>query len=274
LKLVMTLLVRDEADIIAANLDYHFAQGVDMAIVTDNRSRDGTMKILRRYEQESRIRLLRERGQAFHAKRWRTRMSRVAAEEGADWVITNDADEFWWPRESDLKTTFERYPAEVGVVIASRSNFAPVPEDDRPFFERMTLRESDSRNALGAPLPGKVAHRASPTARIAQGNHRARGVPGAMVDTDAVEVLHFPWRSYAQFEAKVVTMGRAYRRNKRIGPGTGRVRRWLFDLWEQGRLRDYYAEQLAEAHRDGLVEDVRLRDYLRGMRNAELRVVR
>jgi hypothetical protein len=38
MKLVMTLLVRDEQDILADNLDFHLAQGVDEVIVTDNGS--------------------------------------------------------------------------------------------------------------------------------------------------------------------------------------------------------------------------------------------
>ncbi len=32
---MMTLLVRNEEDVLAANLDYHLAQGVDQFIVTD-----------------------------------------------------------------------------------------------------------------------------------------------------------------------------------------------------------------------------------------------
>jgi hypothetical protein len=265
-KLAMTLLVRDEADIIAANLDYHFAQGVDFAVVTDNRSKDDTRRILRGYQKQGRIRLLRERAKDFKAQRWRTRMSRVAAEEGADWVITNDADEFWWPREGDLRASLERFPDEVGVVLAPRSNFVPAPEDGRPFLERMILREVESRNPFGKPLQPKVAHRASAKVKIAQGNHKARGVPGKTVETDAFEVLHFPWRSYEQFEAKVVAMGRAYERNKEVGPGTGRVRRWLFEVWQQGGLPDYYAQQLAaDGPREGLVEDVRLRDFMRAV---------
>jgi hypothetical protein len=36
MKLVMTLLVRDEEDIVADALDFHLAQGVDQVIVTDN----------------------------------------------------------------------------------------------------------------------------------------------------------------------------------------------------------------------------------------------
>ena len=49
MRLAMTLLVRDEADIIEANLRYHRAQGVDFFVVGDNGSEDGTLEILERY---------------------------------------------------------------------------------------------------------------------------------------------------------------------------------------------------------------------------------
>ena len=45
-KLAMTLIVRNEADIIEDNLRYHRAQGVDFFIVLDNGSTDGTLEIL------------------------------------------------------------------------------------------------------------------------------------------------------------------------------------------------------------------------------------
>ena len=40
MKLFMTLLLRDEEDIVRENLDFHLAQGVDRVIVTDNGSED------------------------------------------------------------------------------------------------------------------------------------------------------------------------------------------------------------------------------------------
>jgi hypothetical protein len=270
MKLVMTLLVRDEADIVAANLDYHFAQGVDLAIVTDNRSRDETLEILRGYEGSGRVHVLSEEGEDFRAWHWRTRMSRLAAEKGATWVIPNDADEFWWPRRGTLKETFLAYAEGVGVVRAGRSNFAPRPDDGRPFFERLTLREVESKNPIGKPLPPKIAHRASPTVEVGQGSHRVDGVPGERLEDDAVEVLHFPWRSYEQFERKVITLGEAYRRNTELGPGTGRARRWLYEVWERGELPDYYAGKLVAggALPEGLVEDTRLRDFMRELEAA------
>ncbi len=42
MKLVMTLLVRDEQDIIRENIEFHLAQGVNFFVVTDNKSVDAT----------------------------------------------------------------------------------------------------------------------------------------------------------------------------------------------------------------------------------------
>ena len=60
MNVVMTLLVRDEEDILEANIDHHFAQGVDFVIATDNGSVDDTAGILERYEREGRLRLIHE----------------------------------------------------------------------------------------------------------------------------------------------------------------------------------------------------------------------
>ena len=48
--LARTLLVRDERDTVRANLEYHLARGVDLAIVTDNGSEDETPEIVMEYE--------------------------------------------------------------------------------------------------------------------------------------------------------------------------------------------------------------------------------
>ena len=269
MKLVMTLLVRDEEDIVADNLDFHLEQGVDEVIVTDNGSVDGTLEILRAYEARGLVRIIVEPTDDYSQGRWVTRMARIAAtEHKADWVINNDADEFWWPREGTLRTLFEGLGGDVGVVVGHRTNFVPRPEDDRPYWERMTLRERESLNPVGKPLPPKLAHRAHPEIVVVQGNHRIKGPDvGSEVDDGSIEILHFPMRSYAQFENKIVKGGRAYARNKELPEKTGRTWRRLYETWEQGGLPAHYeASVVAEAARQDLLEDTRLRDYLEALR--------
>ena len=103
--LVLTLLCRDEADILESMLRFHLAQGVDRIIATDNGSVDGSLEILQRFERRGQLTLLEESEHTHDQAVWVTRMARMAAAMGADWVINSDADEFWWPHQGDLKTS-------------------------------------------------------------------------------------------------------------------------------------------------------------------------
>jgi hypothetical protein len=132
----------------------------------------------------------------------------------------------------------------------------------------MTLRERVSVNPLGNPLPPKVAHRGHREITVAQGNHKVEGVDlGERLDDGRIEILHFPMRTYAQFENKIVKGGRAYARNRELPHRTGRTWRRLYEIWEQGGLRAHYEENVAtDGDRDDLIEDERLREYLGDLR--------
>jgi glycosyltransferase involved in cell wall biosynthesis len=269
MKLVMTLLVRDEQDIVAENLDFHLAQGVDEVIVTDNGSEDATLDILSEYEARGVVRVIHEPSDDYSQGKWVTRMARMAASDlGADWVINSDADEFWWPRTGTLASTFEALDGDVGIVVARRTNFVPQPEGEGPFWERMTVRERESLNPVGKPLPPKLAHRAHPEIEVVQGNHRVRGADlGERLDDGTLVILHFPMRSYAQFENKIVKGGQAYARNRELPENVGRTWRRLYEVWQRGELPQHYAESVvSDPDREDLVTDTRLRDYLRELR--------
>jgi len=192
MKLVMTLFVRNEEDILETNLRYHLERGVDLVIATDNLSEDGTPEILAEHARAGHLHLLRHTEDDYAQPEAMTRMARTAAEElGADWVIHNDADEFWWPHEGGLKEAFSAVPTRYGAVAAYRTNFVPRPEDGRTFPDRLDvvelpdierLRDRDARREYGMRhfLVPKLAHRAVPEVEVLDASH---GVAGPGLET-------------------------------------------------------------------------------------------
>ena len=118
--LALTLVVRDEEDILAANLDFHLAQGVDVILVIDHGSTDRTPEILREYEGRGQVRAFRDDDRAHDQSARVERLLRIAAEEhDAEWVIHCDADEFWMPTAGSLRDVFAAVPERFGYMVVA-----------------------------------------------------------------------------------------------------------------------------------------------------------
>lgn len=278
MKLVMTLLVRNEVDVIEANLEYHLAQGVDFVIVTDHGSEDGTSEILREYERMGVAKVIRDEEEGHHQSNRVTRMAEIARlGHGADWVIHNDADEFWWPLVGDLRDVFSSVPPQFGQIKVKRRNFRPEPDGEGPFYSRLVHREANSLNLPGAQLEAKVAHRAQSGVLVAPGNHSLRGVdlPTAPF-SEVLEIFHFPMRSYEQFEHKVVQIGHGYEQLPDRSPTVGIDQLTLLEWHRTGKLRDYYEGLVLDQdalerglQMGSIVVDRRLEDFMRGVHAGE-----
>jgi len=270
MKVVLTMVVRDEEDILDAQLTFHLNAGVDFILVTDHRSVDGTRDILEGHVRDGHMRVIREDRENTRQGEWMTRMARLAAiEHGADWVLNSDADEFWWPHGGTLRDALAHIPRRYGIVQAVSRYFVPRPYDGGPFAERMTVRL-----APGAPINdpatpfrpvAKVAHRAHPGAIVQDGNHVVQGIgKGSLRGWRPLEILHMPLRTPAQCARKYEKTWLAWEQNLRGDLARARV------LHDEARLDFFYDRVVVDdaAVERGLddgsvVIDTRLRDALR-----------
>ncbi len=277
MKLVMTLLARDEADVVDAQIAFHLHAGVDFVVATDNRSEDGTTEILERYQQAGRLHLLRESGDDMRQDEWVTRMARLAATDfGADWVLNADADEFWWPRGGSLKDVLALVPSRYGLVRGCWRHFLPRANGEENFAERMTVRlctpAHPGEKATIFHAHQKVAHRADPEVAIAPGNHDAAAPSLAppIRGWHPLEVLHFSLRSVAQLERKAIRDWRGWVQNPH-GPTLHQV--LAYEAGRDGRAEEYFDsfvvsdDDVERGVANGtLAVDTRLRDALRAIR--------
>lgn len=204
MKLVMTLLVRNEDDIIEENLLFHRAMGVDTFVVTDHKSTDGTTDILLKYKKEGWVDLLFESTDTYNQGVWVSEMARRAyTEHGADWVINNDADEFWVPPTGTLKDYLEGIPSDVGTLHVNRLDFHYRPFNNAAFYEALLFREWVCKWT-------KCCHRGVPDVSVEIGNHNAYSkelsgrYPRSISAMNALKVLHYPIRSYERYFKKMV----------------------------------------------------------------------
>lgn len=227
MKLAMTLMVRDEVDIVGAMLDHHLRQGVDVIIVTDNGSVDGTYELLQGYAERGVVDL---RSDPVHQKQQGVTVTRMAREaktvHGADWVINADADEFWLPVQPGitLREAFENIPVSIqafDVPVHDMIGPAAIAGSGLQRLAYRDLRSVDALQRVGlkAHATHDAAHIGDAEVEVVQGNHfvslENRGpVPAGF----EVEVLHFPWRSWEQYSRKVRNAGSAYESSPDLTP--------------------------------------------------------
>jgi glycosyltransferase involved in cell wall biosynthesis len=246
--LSMNLLIKNEADIIAENIHVHAALGVDSFVVMDNGSTDDTIDIIRSLAQKYSITLIERPTLDYQQSNWKTEMAHIARKKhGADWVIANDADEFWIPKTGKLKdeltktgsilycerrnVLYEREAFENGLDFYSQSLCVASPVNYRKGGEVCDTQ----RSIMLGNIHGKVMVRSLGMLRIKGGNHRAWHAWGWLNQKKStnITVYHYPIRSLASFVANIEN--RAALLNKGVTKMGNHYRRWV-SLYNAGEL--------------------------------------
>lgn len=265
-RLVMTLLVRNEADVIEGNLRYHLDHGVDHIVAIDNGSSDGTTEILEEYAKKGVVHLLHESSRIFQQRAWVNKMGALAySRHAADIIFHADADELWHPASGSLKTELCAYrsvdvlsvPVR-NLLVANKSGEECFPADviyevTNPIVKPVTkvMDEVNWRSFLLYRYPNKVIY----TTRqgyleVVQGNHDV--LPKYWQNYTKqpscdIEVLHFPVRGFDQFCRKIINNGEGLENLEQCFGSkpihAWHVKRW-YALYKSGRLEEEYERLL------------------------------
>lgn len=244
IKIIATLLVRDEAELVADCFEHHLSQGVDGFLVTGHSSIGNLADILHEYRDVILDRYCDADCRDLQGQ-WRTRMARRAADFGPDWILHLDADERWYGLQM-----LEHIPAEyTQVKTGFRRNHLPVASSMPCPFDpgMMPYFEISGRTGLHRPRfdsfasewHGKILHRPLPDVRAGIGNDSMNSPAVAWMRCDDITVHHYPIRSLEQFRRKVLSRAasvetRAWSAD--IPPQWGKWR----DLNNQGRLPEVF----------------------------------
>jgi hypothetical protein len=134
----------------------------------------------------------------------------------------------------------------------------------------MVIRHHRSLNLRGTTLEPKVAQRPAAGMRVAHGNHDLEAsILERAPDFGAVEVLHFPLRSFEQFEHKVVKVGVGYELLEDRPADVGCDQLQLLAMHRDGGLSGYFRSEDLDLEqvqtgleRGELVTDRRLQAFM------------
>ena len=262
------MIVRDEEDILAVNLKHHL-RVVDRILAIDNGSSDSTPRILRRFARRyPQLQWTTDGGEYLQAKML-TGLAQQAYTDGADWVVSIDADEFWRTSTSEpLGVVLSRTPADVGALQVPVINYVQARWIDRRTRRALLTMTRRSPSPVGPPESAaglvaghhvsyveaayapKLISRTGDDLAIGLGNHHASGIPGSVVATHDVVCMHAPLRARENLLMRAASGHRV--ENADFGEGTA---------WQPRRWASLDAEQLDAEWRANSYDDLALDVY-------------
>lgn len=269
----MTLLVRDEEDIVESNICFHLNQGVDKILVIDNGSVDGTTDILNKYKKTGVLEYKIIKEHTYEQDKWVSGMAKEAIlRHKASHVLHCDADEFWLPNSGTIKDVIAKNQTK-DVIFVRVINYLP-PQDKKVeglnfsnfnyIITKTTLVPGYVKDRISSKVffytyPNKVITNNKIT-EIGYGNDTVKSEEEIeSLVTDDIFIHHFPVRNWKHFERKVVNGGSSYKNNSIKDPSIGWHWKKWFLLYEKGLLEEEYhrlalSDNLESQITEGVVE--------------------
>jgi hypothetical protein len=275
MRILASLGVKDEVELLPLALDHLRRIGVDLVIALDWGSTDGSLELLEAaqargdvvlvpFAELDRVPVIDGEPDSFTDGPWARTPLTLARDLGADWLIFLDTDEFWLPAGGSLRPLAQH--AESDVVIVDRRNvpygpdgpYMPIPTDVEDYGQVMLFGDQGpSRHDLETdPAIAWIASRVLPkvmvrpelVAQTAPGEHDVLPLPGISVRRGVahdIVIAHLPITTWRRFQRRVANIRQTIERY----PGYFAHHGWhwvrfaeleatgrLHDEWERGCL--------------------------------------
>lgn len=256
--LIMTLVVKNEEDILEKNIRFHKAMGVDGFIVTTHNSSDKTNEILEKLQKEGLVfEIIYKNTQAHQHHIWVNDMVLLAKKKyKANWIINADADEFYYSQFLNLKLNIiEAVKNGLNTLIVDSTFLFPTDEADflrdshyfvtKPFqkFEAQALNISNNKRFsifIGSQNCTKVIHNTKDFKSSTDGNHSVLMTQQKQFFDANIRLYHYHIRNYKGYEEKVKRwLDSAHYMPK----GQGLHMKRMINLYKEGKLKQNYEEQ-------------------------------
>ena len=231
MKLVVTLLVGNEIELIDAHINYHLGLGACGMVIADICSTDGTTERLAHYARDPRLVIRRfEEESLFDAQGmhmsdvWSWTLDAARGRFAPDWVVRLDADEFLMPKSPDLEQAFLAHRDDAAVCVP-RYNAVFRAGPPPTFAGPLSYRDLAGQAVVSKPVPpdmaragqsaalplnmtsiiSKVAVRPERVANFTMGGHGAVDAAGsdiAMKVSQTLSIVHYWFTTLSRFQRK------------------------------------------------------------------------
>lgn len=257
------LMTRNDGDILRANILHHLSIGCERVLVVDNGSTDDTPRTLEQLARSHPVEWSTDRG-GLRQPEIVTDLAQQAREQGADWVIPLDTDEFWRPTRPLAEICGESNG--LGALEVPRIEFVCARDQihsTRRGPLRATMRVehvllgdaavaefvAKRRSMFEIAPPSKLLMRTTPELQIGRGAHSATGLSGPIeVDPD-LAIFHLAMRSRDEAFSRVEHGERINRVDSR--PNVSVQNRYWLEMAAEGRLDEAWR---AHSYENGALE--------------------
>ena len=268
IKLIMTLVVRNEEEILEKHIRFHHAMGVDGFIVISHKSTDKTNEILEKLKKEGLVFEIIHKDTPNHQHSvWVKDMIRLAKNKyKADWIINSDADEFYYSKDLNLKTSILKYSSlGVNILIVDSIFVFPYNEENfllneyfvtKPFqnfeIEQLGLKNDERfQEFTGSQGCTKVIHNTKDFKKVSDGNHFAEMRNKKETIPSNINLYHFHIRNYKGYENKVL---RWIDSAQHMPEGQGQHMKDMIQMYKKGTLKENYENYFGNEMREFLIK--------------------